>query len=203
MNRNMRKIIATAKVSLDGVMQGEGGADEDPGDGFDLGGWSHPFSDAEAGAAVMSLVGTLDHPYDLLLGHKTYDIFARYWPHVPAGNPIGKIFTRANKYVLTRGSETLAWANTHRVRDLDELKKVKAENGSDLVLWGSSTLYPQLLDADLLDRLLLLICPIVLGKGKRLFGNTNHPSTLRLKKCEVSSTGVLIATYERTGRKEP
>ncbi len=198
--QTMRKIIATAKISLDGVMQGEGGAEEDPSGGFDLGGWSAAFSDAEAGTAVMSLVGTLDHPYDLLLGRRTYDIFAGYWPNVPADNPIGQVFNRANKYVLTRGSENLEWVNSRRVRSIDELKKVKAENGSDIVLWGSSTLYPPLLDADLIDRLVLLICPIVLGKGKRLFGSTAHPSALKLKKCEVSSTGVLIATYERTRR---
>ncbi len=193
----MRKIIATAKVSLDGVMQGEGGAQEDPSGGFDLGGWSAPFSDTKAGAAVMSLVGTPHHPHDLLLGRRTYDIFAGYWPHVPSDNPIGQIFNGAKKYVLTRGSEKLEWANTQRVRSIDDLKKVKAENGSDMVLWGSSTLYPPLLDAGLIDRLVLLICPIVLGKGKRLLGSMSHPSTLKLKKCDVSSTGVLIATYEK------
>ncbi len=196
----MRKIIATAKVSLDGVMQGEGGPQEDPSGGFDLGGWSAAFSDAKAGAAVMSLVGTLDHSYDLLMGRRTYDIFAGYWPHVPADNPIGQVFNRATKYVLTHGSEKLEWANTRRVRTIDELKSVKAEKGSDIVLWGSSTLYPPLLEADLIDRLVLLICPILLGKGKRLFGSTSHPSTLKLKNCEVSSTGVLMATYERARR---
>ena len=94
----MRKIIATAQVSLDGVMQGEGGPQEDTSDGFDLGGWSTKFSDDKAGAAIVALVGTLDKPYDLLLGRKTYDIFARYWPFVPADNPIGPVFSRANKY---------------------------------------------------------------------------------------------------------
>jgi dihydrofolate reductase len=193
----MRRIIASAKVSLDGVMQGEGGPDEDPSEGFDLGGWSNAFSDDEAGAAVMSLVGTLDKPNDLLLGRKTYDIFANYWPHVSADNPIGRIFTKANKYVLTRGSQELGWANTRRLRNIDELRVVKAEKGRDIVVWGSSTLYPQLLDAKLVDRLLLLICPIVLGKGKRLLGNTTHPFAPKLKKCEVTSTGVILATYER------
>ncbi len=194
----MRKIIANAKVSLDGVMQGPGGAQEDTSDGFDLGGWAMKFSDAKAGAAIMGLVGTLDKPYDLLLGRKTYDIFASYWPYVPADNPIGPVFTKANKYVLTRGSAKLDWANSHKLRNIDELKKVKAEEGSDIVLWGSSTLYPQLLDANLIDLLLLLTCPIVLGKGKRLFGNTSHQVALKLMKCEVTSTGVIIATYEQT-----
>ncbi len=199
----MRKIIATAKVSLDGVMQGEGGAEEDRSDGFDLGGWSVPYSDPKAGTAVLSLVGTLAKPYDLLLGRKTYDIFARYWPHVAADNPIGLVFTKANKYVLTSGSEKLEWANSRRLRNLDELKKVKAQDGADIVLWGSSTLYPQLLEAKLIDRLQLLICPIVLGKGKRLFGSTRHPSALKLKECEITSTGVIIATYERPREPRP
>ena len=127
----------------------------------------------------------------------TYDIFANYWPQVPVDNPIGAIFTKANKYVLTRGSQELRWANTRRLRSIDELKTAKAEKGSDLILWGSSTLYPQLLDADLIDRLLLLICPIVLGKGKRLFASTSQPHALSLKKCEVTSSGVIVASYDR------
>ncbi len=194
----MRKIIASAQVSLDGVMQGQGSAQEDPSGGFDLGGWSMRFSDAKSGAAIMGMVGTLDKPYDLLLGRKTYDIFASYWPYVPADDPIGPVFTKANKYVLTRGSAKIDWANSHKLRNIDELKKVKAEEGADIVLWGSSTLYPQLLDANLIDRFLLLTCPIVLGKGKRLFGNTNHQIAPKLMKCEVTSTGIIIATYEQT-----
>jgi len=194
----MRKIIATAKVSLDGVMQGPDSAQEDPSGGFDCGGWVTPFREPKAGAAIISLVGTLDKPYDLLLGRKTYDNFASFWPNVPADNPIGPVFTKANKYVLTGGSAKLEWANSHKLRNIDELKKVKAEKGSDIVLWGSSTLYPQLLDANLIDRLLLLICPIVLGKGKRLFGNTSHQVALKLTRCEATPTGVIIATYEQT-----
>ena len=193
----MRKIIASAKVSLDGVMQGEGGPAEDPSGGFDLGGWSTPYSDDEAGAAVLGLVGTLARPHDLLLGRRTYDIFANYWPRVAAENPIGAIFTKATKNVLTHGAAELTWANTRRLSNLDELRRAKAEKGPDLVLWGSSTLYAPLLDAHLIDRLLLLICPIVLGKGKRLLGGTAHPAALKLTTCEVTSKGVLLATYDR------
>lgn len=193
----MRKIIATAQVSLDGVMQGEGGPQEDTSDGFDLGGWSTKFSDDKAGAAIVALVGTLDKPYDLLLGRKTYDIFARYWPFVPADNPIGPVFSKANKYILTRGSPKLDWANSHRLRNIDDLRKIKASAGPDIVLWGSSTLYPLLLEANLLDRLQLLVCPIVLGKGKKLFGSTSHPVNLKLVGNDISSTGVIIATYDQ------
>ena len=195
----MRKIIANAKISLDGVMQGPSGPQEDTSDGFDLGGWSTKFSDAKSAAAIMSLVGTLDKPYDLLLGRKTYDIFAGYWPYVPADNPIGPVFTKANKYVLTRGSAKLDWANSHRMGNIDDLRKVKAGEGPDIVLWGSSTLYPPLFEANLIDRFLLLTCPIVLGKGKRLFGSISQPVTMKLVGSHISSTGVIIATYEHKG----
>jgi dihydrofolate reductase len=193
----MRKIVASAQVSLDGVMQGPGGAQEDTSDGFDLGGWSMKFSAAESGAAIMGVVGTLDKPYDLLLGRKTYDIFAGYWPYVPADNPIGPVFTKANKYVLTRGSAKLDWANSHRMHNIDDLRKVRAGEGPDIVLWGSSTLYPQLLEANLVDRFLLLTCPIVLGKGKKLFGSISHPVNMKLVGNDISSTGVIMATYEQ------
>lgn len=195
----MRKIIANAKVSLDGVMQGQGGAQEDTSGGFDLGGWSVKFSDPKARAAIMALVGTLDKPYDLLLGRKTYDIFAGHWPHVPADNPIGPVFTKANKYVLTGGAAKLDWANSHKVRNMDDLRKVKADDGPNIVLWGSSTLYPQLLDANLIDQVLLFICPVVLGKGKKIFGSTSHPVNMKLVRNDVCSTGVIMATYEHQG----
>jgi len=115
--------------SLDGVMQGPSGAQEDTSGGFDLGGWTTKYSSERSGAAVLDLVGTLAKPYDLLLGRKTYDIFANYWPNVPADNRIGPVFTKANKYVLTGSSAKLEWANSHKLRNIDELKKVKAEEG--------------------------------------------------------------------------
>ena len=186
----MRKIIACARVSLDGVMQ------EDTSDGFDHGGWSMKFSDSKSAAAIMGVVGTLDKPYDLLLGRKTYDIFAAHWPRVPADNPIGPVFTKANKYVLTRGSAKLDWANSHRMRNLDDLRKIKAGEGPDIVLWGSSTLYPQLVEGNLIDRFLLLTCPIVLGKGKKLFGSTSHPVNMTLVSNDTNSKGVIMTTYE-------
>ena len=191
----MRKIIAIAFVSLDGVMQGPGGPAEDPSGGFDLGGWVVKYSDEKSSAAVMRMVGTLAKPHDVLLGRKTYDIWDSHWPHVPSDDPIGPVLTKANKYVATRGTGTFAWANTHQLRDIDELKKVKAGNGPDIVAWGSSTLYPQLLEANLIDRLLLMIFPVALGKGKKLFGGTTHPVEMKLLASEVTSTGVIMATY--------
>jgi dihydrofolate reductase len=191
----MRKIIAMAFVSLDGVMQGPGGAVEDASGGFDLGGWVVPYSDEKSGAAVMRMVGTLAKPHDVLLGRKTYDIWASHWPHVAADDPIGPVLMKANKYVMTSGTGTLAWANSHQLRGIDDVKTVKAGTGPDIVLWGSSSLYPQLLEANLIDRLLLLIFPLALGKGKRLFGNTTHPVAMKLLASEVTSTGVIMATY--------
>lgn len=172
----MRKIIATARISLDGVMQGPGGAQEDTSGGFDLGGWTTKYANEKSRAAVLDMVGTLDKAYDLLLGRKTYDIFANFWPKAPAENRIGPVFTKANKFVLTGDSAKLECANSHKLPNLDELNKVKAEQGSDIVLWGSSTLYPQLLDRNLIDHMLLLICPIVLGKGQKTLGQHQPPS---------------------------
>ena len=192
----MRKIIATAFVSLDGVMQAPGGPEEDTSGGFDLGGWSVKYSDEKSGAAVMRLVGTVARPNDILLGRKTYDIWTAFWPHAPADSPIGSAFTKANKYVMTSGEGNFAWANSHPLRSIDELKKVKAGNGPDIVLWGSSTLYPQLSAGKLIDRLLLMTFPVILGKGKKLFGSTARPAEMKLLASEVNSTGVIIATYE-------
>ncbi len=193
----MRKIIASAHLSLDGVMQGPGGANEDASNGFDLGGWIWQFSDDKLGAAMISMVGSLDKPNALLLGRRTYDIFAGYWPHAPADSPFGPAFTKANKYVLTRGNQKLDWANSHKLGSVDELIKVTAGKGPDIVLWGSSTLYPPLLEANLIDRLNLLIYPIILGKGKKLFGDVSDPVIMKLASSEVTKSGVIIAKYER------
>ena len=191
----MRDIIAIAFVSLDDVMQAPGGPTEDPSGGFDLGGWTMKYSDEKSGAAVLRMVGTLAKPNDVLLGRKTYDIWASHWPHVPADDPIGPVLTKANKYVTTSGTGTSAWANSHQLRGIDELKTVKAGNGPAIVLWGSSTLYPQLFEANLIDRLLLMTFPVMLGKGKRLFGSTTHPVAMKLLASEVTSTGVIMTTY--------
>jgi dihydrofolate reductase len=192
----MRKIVASAHLSLDGVMQGQGSAEEDPSGGFDLGGWSSPFSDEEALATLIALLGSPATPNDLLLGRKTYDIFAGYWPHAPTDIPFSRAFNKANKYVLTRGDQKLDWAKSHKLRGIDELKKLKADEGPDIVLWGSSTLYPPLLEANLIDRLNLLICPIILGKGKKLFGNASQPVTMKLVSSEATKSGVIVASYE-------
>ena len=193
----MRRIIASAHLSLDGVMQGPGGGKEDPSDGFDLGGWIEEFSDDNTFSAMIGMVGSLAKPNDLLLGRKTYDIFAGYWPHAPADSQFGPAFTKASKYVLTHGNQEFDWANSHKLRSIDELKKLKAGRGPDIVLWGSSTLYPPLLEAGLIDRLNFLIYPIILGKGKKLFGEASHPVTMKLASSKVTESGVILARYER------
>jgi dihydrofolate reductase len=191
----MRRIIATAFVSLDGVMQGPGGETEDPSGGFDLGGWIVQYSDEQSSDAVRRMAGTLAKPNDLLFGRKTYDIWASFWPHAGADQPLAAVINKANKYVMTSRTGTLAWANSHPVHGIDELKKVKAADGPDIVLWGSSTLYPQLSEANLLDRLLLMTFPVMLGKGKKLFGSTLRSAPMKLVASEVTSTGVIMATY--------
>jgi dihydrofolate reductase len=193
----MRKIITFAHLSLDGVMQGPGGADEDRSGGFDRGGWTWQFADKQAKASILSVVGPADKPNDLLLGRRTYDNFAGFWPKAPADNPFAAAFNRANKYVLTHNDQNLDWANSHQLGSIDELKKVKAGECADIVLWGSSTLYPQLLEADLIDGINLLIYPIILGKGKKLFGDTGHPIKMKLVSSEAVKSGTIIAKYER------
>ncbi len=193
----MRKIIGGVFQSLDGVMQAPGGPPEDPTGGFELGGWTATFWDGTMGTAMG---GIFSSPYDLLLGRKTYEIFAAHWPYVPESDPIGKAFGQAKKYVLTHGDDKLEWQNSIRVGDIDAVKKAKAGEGPDLLIQGSSTLYPQLFAANLIDRLMIMTFPVILGKGKRLFGQGTPSSNMKLVSNDVSTTGVVIATYEPAGK---
>ncbi len=197
----MRTIHAAAFVSLDGVIQGPGGPHEDTQGGFAEGGWVFKLFDDE----VSNEIGRLfDRDYDLLLGRRTYDIFAAYWPYIaedPAG--IGAAFTRANKFVLSRGAPRLDWANSHHLAGIDAVAALKRTAGPDLVIQGSSTLYPPLLAAGLIDRLTLMIFPAVLGHGKRLFGEGMQPGVLKLVEHRASPAGTMIATYERGGELPP
>lgn len=195
----MRRIIGSVFQSLDGVMQAPGGPNEDWTGGFALGGWLQPLGDEATGAWIGELLGG---DYDLLLGRKTYEIFAAYWPYVDAGNPIARGFNAAGKYVLTRGHDSLPWENSHRLADVDAVAALKQGDGPDLVIQGSSTLYPALLAAGLLDRLTTLTFPVVLGSGKRLFGAGTPPRTLTLVGHVVSPKGTIIAHYEPAGAVE-
>jgi dihydrofolate reductase len=193
----MRKIRGSVFLSLDGVMQAPGGPTEDWTGGFDLGGWVWPHFDEAGGQAIDSLFGG---SYDLLLGRKTYDIFAAYWPYVTGeGAAMGKAFASAGKYVLTRGTAPLEWENSHRMTNIGEVEALKQSDGPDLIVQGSSTIYPALLRAGLLDRLQLMIFPVVLGAGKKLFGDDTPPGGMKLVDHTVTPSGVVIATYEPTG----
>lgn len=215
----MRKIRGSVFVSLDGVMQAPGGPSEDPTGGFEHGGWLPQFFDEDVGRAIDDFFG---RDYALLLGRRTYDIFAAYWPYVggattgvgeifdktgkddgeSAAIEMGEAFTRADKYVLTRGSPDLTWSNSHRVGSIEELRAIKQGDGPDLLIQGSSTIYPALLAAGLLDRLTLMIFPVVLGGGKRLFGKGTPAEALRLVEHQVTRSGAVIATYEPGGKVE-
>jgi len=195
----MRKIVGAAFVSLDGVMQAPGGPDEDPTGGFAFGGWTSPYWDEKLGAAMETLFAA---PFDLLLGRKTYEIFAAHWPHY-AENPIGETFNRVAKHVVTSSTAPLSWANSHAINDgIEGVARLKASNGPDLLIQGSSALYPALLEKSLIDRVLLMTFPVVLGTGKRLFAQGVRPGALKLIDSKVSTTGVLIASYEPAGAVE-
>ena len=191
-----RRIIGGAFLSLDGVMQAPGGPEEDPTGGFEHGGWLTGFFDEGLGNQVDTLFG---QPFDLLLGRRTYDIFAAHWPFQPAEDPISALFARAAKYVLTRSYEPLGWAGSHRLTDMDALAALKQEDGPNLVIQGSSTLYPQLLQHGLLDRLVTMTAPLVLGRGKWLFGEGTPPGSLKLIEHRLTSNGIAMATYEPAG----
>lgn len=194
----MRKIIAAVFVSLDGVMQAPGGPEEDPVGGFKHGGWTFHYFDEALGASMGELFGK---PFDLLLGRKTYDIFASYWPHAGADNPIGVSFNRVTKYVATRNDPKLAWENSQSLGGdvVSALKALKQSDGPDLLIQGSSDLIQTLLANDLIDEFRLLIFPLVLGKGKRLFGSGAVPAALTLVETRSYPTGVIRAKYTPAG----
>lgn len=193
----MRKIIGGVFQSLDGVMQAPGGPTEDWTGGFEYGGWLPSYFDEVAGETVGELFSP---PYALLLGRNTYDIFAAHWPYVEGEDAaMGEELTRADKYVLTHQPEPLEWENSHTLADIDAVAALKATDGPDLLIQGSSTIYPALFRAGLLDRLTTLTFPVVLGKGKRLFRDGTPAGAFRLVDCKVSPKGVVIATYEPNG----
>ncbi len=192
----MRKLTGAVFQSLDGVMQAPGGPEEDPTGDFRFGGWVQPLWDADMGPFEQVIMGE----YDLLLGKRTYDIFAAYWPY-NQDNPIGEKFQRIDKYVLTHSGEPLDWENSHRLSGetaaaVAELKKTE---GRDLLIQGSSTLYPELLSARLVDRLVLMTFPVLLGQGKRIFDGTEKPGALKLVEHFVTNTGVVLTSYEPAG----
>jgi dihydrofolate reductase len=202
----MRKIVVSAFVSVDGVMQAPGGPEEDTSGGFELGGWTFPFFDETVGGAIGEMFA---EPFDLLLGRKTYDIFAAHWPKVAAdpkpademSATIAKRFDAVTKYVLTHRADSLEWVNSKGLGadPVATLRALKKEEGSNLLTQGSSEVVHLLLANDLVDELRLIVYPAVLGKGKRLFDGASVPRTLRLVKSKVAANGTIIATYAKGG----
>lgn len=174
----MRKIIAATFVSLDGVMQAPGGPEEDPVGGFKFGGWTFHYFDEVAGVAMEEL---FSKPFALLLGRRTYDIFAAYWPY--QNDPIGDAFNPATKYVATHRPDTLTWENTQWLGDdiVAALRRLKKEDGPDLLIQGSGELIQTLLANGLIDEIRLMIFPLLLGKGKRLFDGGAMPGRLQAR----------------------
>jgi len=195
----MRKLTGAVFQSLDGVMQAPGGPEEDPTSDFRFGGWAFPFFDD----SLDDFETIIDSEYDLLLGKRTYDIFAGYWPF-NQDIPIGERFQRIDKYVLTHSDAPLAWEHSHKLSGdtAAAVAELKRSDGRDLLIQGSSTLYVPLLAAGLIDRLVIMIFPLVLGEGKRIFDGSQAPGTLKLAHHSVSNTGVVFLDYRPAGAVE-
>jgi dihydrofolate reductase len=193
----MRKIIAITQVTLDGVMQAPGGPEEDPSNGFTHGGWAMPFASEDSGRVIGEIIS---RDFSLLLGRRTYDIWAGYWPH-HGNNPIGEAFNRATKYVVTHRPNPLDWKGSEPIGGdvVQELRRLKTSAGPELHLWGSSNLLQTLFAADLIDEHRLWVFPVVLGKGKRLFESGVPPRGLSLVETRSTSSGVLLNTYHPAG----
>jgi len=192
----MRKLIVLTFMTLDGVMQAPGGPEEDTSGGFKFGGWSVGYFDDVVGQAMAEQMG---HPFDLLLGRRTFDIFATFWPKVT--DETGRGINSATKYVVSHRPVNLDWKTTVLITGdvVDKIKKLKAEDGPELQVHGSGDLIQTLLKNDLVDELWLKTFPVVLGKGKRLFARGTIPAGFTLVRSTTSPSGVVIGTYARAG----
>ena len=191
----MRKIIVLSFITLDGVMQAPGGPEEDTSGGFKYGGWTAPYGDEVFGEVLEKQM----KPADLLLGRKTFEIFASYWPAHEAGWPG---INDVTKYVVSETMEKSDWKNSVFLKSVADIKKLKnspASGGTDIQVWGSSKLIQTLLENDLVDELSLKIFPLTLGKGKKLFDNGAIPAAFTLIESLVTPSGVIMANYKRAG----
>lgn len=194
----MRKIVVLSFVSLDGVMQAPGGPEEDTSGGFKYGGWTFPYFDEFSGNIMDK---QMSMPFDLLLGRKTYDIFAAYWPKQDPTGSVAAPFNKATKYVVSSSSPKLTWEKSVLI-DGDvaaKLKELKQPDGPILQVHGSANMIQTLLKNDLVDELWLKIFPVTLGKGKRLFADGTMPAAFELMESKTSPSGVIFANYERSG----
>lgn len=194
----MRKVIAGAFISVDGVIQAPGGPHEDPTGGFAFEGWAAPHFDETLFGFLGEVFDKGD--YDLLLGRRTYEIFAAHWPY-RTEDPIGQAFAGIRKYVVTSTPELLTWQGSEALvgDPAETIARLKQGDGPDLLIQGSSELYPPLLANRLIDRMFLVTMPVILGKGKRLFGDTSAPTGLKLVDHRLAKTGAMVAVYEPAG----
>ena len=191
----MRKIILLSFITLDGVMQAPGGPDEDVSNGFKYGGWTAPYF-AEADKAAGELMQKQMRPADLLLGRKTFEIFASYWPrHADMWPGINDV----TKYAVSKTLKSSDWKNSVFLENLDDIQKLKNSEGSDIQVHGSGNLAQTLLKHDVVDELWLKTFPITIGKGKRLFGEGTTPAAFTLTESLITPNGVIFANYKRAG----
>jgi dihydrofolate reductase len=194
----MRKLIVQALVTLDGVMQAPGAPEEDDSGGFTHGGWSVNYADEQVGQFMADATGK---PFAMVLGRKTYDIMAAYWPTAPEDQG-ARTFNEATKYVASRSRPRLEWSNSVLIEGdaADAIAALKQDDGPELQVHGSPNLIQTLLRHDLVDQFRLMVFPVVVGPGKRLFGEGTTPSGLRLLDGKASPSGVVMGTYEPTGK---
>lgn len=193
----MRKLVVNTFVTLDGVMQAPGGPEEDPTGGFAKGGWATTYFDE---MMFQNMREFMAKPFDLLLGRKTYEIFAAHWPYIK-DDPFADALNKAKKYVVSRTLDEVSWNNSTLIIGdvVAEIKKLKVQDGPELQVHGSSNLIQTLLSHNLIDEFRIWFFPVTLGKGKRLFGEGTQPAALKLVDCKTSTTGVIIATYVPSG----
>jgi dihydrofolate reductase len=201
----MRKIFTTTFVTLDGIMQAPGGPEEDTASDFKYGGWQAGVPMDEMMRSTLSKA--MAAPFELLLGRITYDIFASYWPHAKTDSEVAIPFNSTKKYVVTHTAFEPAWNNSVCITDnvVEQIQKLKQEDGPDLWVWGSGNLIQTLLAHHLIDRMELWIYPLTIGSGKKLFAEGTQAQKFKLTESKISSTGVILATYEpvdgfKTGR---
>jgi dihydrofolate reductase len=195
----MRKLIVLTFMTMDGVMQAPGGPTEDPSGGFTHGGWSVPYFDDFMGKVMGEQMG---RPFDLLLGRKTYDIFAAYWPNQDVEkDPGAAALNKARKYVASKSRAQLDWQNSVVLQGdvAGQIRKLKTEDGPELQVHGSANFIQTLLREDLVDELWLKVFPITVGAGKRLFAEGAMPAAFKLHSSQVSPKGVIVAAYKRAG----
>lgn len=179
-------------ITLDGVMQAPGGPEEDPSNGFEYGGWVAPYTDANNSEFFQKNM----QPAEYLLGRKTFDIFESYWPkHADAWPGIND----GMKYVLSSSKDNSDWKNTEFLKGLEDIKKLKNSDGSDLQVWGSGKLIQLLMKHDLVDEFRLVTYPLTLGQGQKLFAEGTIPAAFTLSESSVTSSGVVMANYKRAG----